>query len=109
MNNYKNIFIFLGVLVIVFIIILFLKSENLEEKQISQVVEKTCEEKCQTENCLYGCYSVTINIAIAEKNIARCNEIKSSNTEQRCKDEVNFALKNCDKILDEELRSACLG
>ena len=111
MTNYKNIFIFIGILIIVFIAISYLKVENLKEQQTNTgiVAQKPCTETCKTESCLYGCYTTLINVAIAEGNLEKCNEIKTNEIEQSCLDQVNLVLKNCDKISNEGLRNLCLG
>ena len=46
-------------------------------------------------------------MAVAEGNIDRCNEIKSDATKQSCLDQVNLALKNCNKIVNQGLRELC--
>jgi len=109
-KKYNNLIIFLVALVVVLIVISYLKNLNVQEKTDlggETTVQKSCGETCKTEACLYGCYSSTINLAVAEGNIDRCNEIKSDATKQSCLDQVNLALKNCNKIVNQGLRELC--
>lgn len=113
LNNKYNVVLILVILIILFSVITYLKSTNTKEKSTEQNInkiltqQKTCEELCTTSNCFAGCYSTLINVAIAEKNIAKCNEINNKETKQSCFDQVNLALKNCDKILNKGLKDIC--
>lgn len=94
-NKYK-IIISLVILVLAFTVINYLSNLNLEGKETPIVkeevfVQKTCEESCKTESCLYNCNSKIINVAIAEKNIIKCNEIKTESIKNLCIEEVNSA------------------
>ncbi|MEK6907424.1 MAG: hypothetical protein AABW45_02755 [Nanoarchaeota archaeon] len=110
MNIYKNLALFLIVLIVIFIAITYLKNLNTQEKTVQDIAEeksKTCDETCKTSNCLYGCYSVKINVAIAEKDIGKCSEIKNDEIKQSCLDQVNLVLKNCNDIKNQNLKALC--
>ena len=113
LNNKYKVALILVMLIVLFSVITYLKSVNTKEKNIDQninkvvIQQKTCEELCATSDCFAGCYSTLINVAVAEKNIAKCNEINNKETKQSCFDQVNLALKNCDKILNKGLKDIC--
>jgi len=111
LNNYKNVALVLVILIVVFVVITYLKNLNVQEKlpevEESAIVKKTCEETCKTDDCFYGCYYGLINIAVAEKNFDKCEDIKIDLIKEQCFDKVNLASGNCDKIKDQGLKELC--
>jgi len=109
LDSKNKIIVILAVLIIAFTVFSYLKNLNFKEKNIENNPEiiKSCDESCKTENCLYDCYESKVNIAAASKDIKLCNDIKPDSVKSLCLDKVHFALNNCDKILNQELKAIC--
>ena len=113
----KKIIITVAIIVLAFLVINSLIPEKEQEEVPTQttVQYKTCEERCQgNQECLKDCYITTINIAILESDVTKCDKIPVPESKQYCIDSVYYKIATttndetkCDSIQDSNLKSNC--
>ncbi len=108
------------ILIIAYVVISSLlpskKNNVILDNSKKEVVYQSCEERCSNNQvCLEGCYTTTINQAVLNSDINKCNTTPLATSKQPCLDKVNFQSGSVNKdsskcylIQSQGLKETCL-